>query len=114
MSEILAARLKKLVATAKARGYVTFAELNEVLPTEEYTSEQIGDVAAQLAKQGIELVDFPDELRPRPVEIDRETACDRSIRRIETAGTALRLGKVKFARQLMEAALAELRPFADN
>jgi hypothetical protein len=114
MSEILVARLKKLVAAAMARGYVTFEELNEAIPTEEYTSQQIEDVATQLAKQGIELVDFPDELRPRPVEIDRETTCDRSIRRIETAGTALRLGKVKFACQLMEAALAELRPFVDN
>jgi hypothetical protein len=114
MSEILVARLKKLVARAMACGYVTFEELSEVLPTEEYTSEQIKDVVVQLAKQGIELVDFPDELRPRPVEIDREMACDRSIRRIETAGTALRLGKVKFACQLVEAALAELRPFADS
>jgi hypothetical protein len=114
MSDLLAARLKKIIAAAQERGYVTYAELNEAMPVEEFTGEQIEDVATQFAQLGLELVDFPDGLRPVPVEIDRETACERSIRRMETAAAALRLGKVKFACQLMEGTLAELRPFADG
>jgi len=112
MSEQLAAKIKRLIATAIARGHVTFDELNEVMPAGEYTSEQIEDVTAMFAKHGIELVEFPDELRPRPVEIDLETACERSIHRIETAIAALRRGRVRFACQLMEASLTELQQFA--
>ena len=38
---------------AKKRGYVTYDELNEVLPSEEVTSEQIEDTLAMLSEMGI-------------------------------------------------------------
>ena len=51
---------------------------------------------------------------PEPEPIDGETACKRSISRIETALAALRHGRIRFACQLLEATSAELRPFAED
>ncbi|HWK33786.1 MAG TPA: RNA polymerase sigma factor RpoD [Hyphomicrobium sp.] len=49
--------VKKLLKTAKARGYVTNDELNSVLPSEEVSSEQIEDTMAMLSDMGINVVD---------------------------------------------------------
>ncbi|MEQ1713099.1 MAG: RNA polymerase sigma factor region1.1 domain-containing protein, partial [Hyphomicrobium sp.] len=49
--------VKKLLKTAKARGYVTYDELNSVLPSEEVTSEQIEDTMAMLSDMGINVVE---------------------------------------------------------
>ncbi len=43
--------VKKLLKTAKARGYVTYDELNSVLPSEEVSSEQIEDTMAMLSER---------------------------------------------------------------
>jgi len=49
--------VKKMIKTAKARGYVTYDELNEVLPSEEVSSEKIEDTMAMLADMGINVID---------------------------------------------------------
>ena len=49
--------VKKLIKTAKARGYVTYDELNAVLPSEEVTSEQIEDVMAMFSEMGVNVVE---------------------------------------------------------
>ncbi len=51
------AAVKKLIKTAKKRGYVTYEELNAVLPSEEVTSEQIEDIMAMFSDMGINVVD---------------------------------------------------------
>jgi len=117
MQEELAGKLKKLILRARERGYLTYEELNEAMPVAEYTSEQIEDIASVFHDKGIQLVEFPEDYQPRkpvPAQIDRETVCQRSISRIETALAALRHGKIRFAYQLLEASSAELRPFADG
>ena len=50
MLDMSQAAVKKMIATAKARGYITYDELNEVLPPEQVTSEQIEDVMAMLSE----------------------------------------------------------------
>ena len=40
--------IKKLLAKGKERGYLTYDEINQVLPPEEFSSEQIEDTMAQL------------------------------------------------------------------
>lgn len=52
--------VRRMIKLAKKRGYVTYDELNEVLPSEEFTSEQIEDVLGQLSEQGINVVDNED------------------------------------------------------
>jgi len=54
------AAVKKLIKTAKTRGFVTYDELNEVLPSEEVSSEQIEDTMAMLSDMGINVIDSDD------------------------------------------------------
>ncbi|MEM9014854.1 MAG: RNA polymerase sigma factor RpoD [Pseudomonadota bacterium] len=55
------ADVKKFIKSAKARGYVTYDELNKVLPSEEVSSEQIEDIMAQLSQMGINVVEHEEE-----------------------------------------------------
>lgn len=55
------AGVKKFIKNAKARGYVTMDELNKVLPSEEFTSEQIEDTLAMLTEMGVNVVDSEEE-----------------------------------------------------
>jgi len=51
------AELKKLVARAKKRGYITYDQLNAGLPQDQMTSEQIEDVMSALNEMGINVVE---------------------------------------------------------
>ncbi|MEA1013502.1 RNA polymerase sigma factor RpoD [Sphingomonas sp. LY54] len=51
------ASLKKLVARAKKRGYITYDELNNGLPQDQMSSEQIEDVMSALSEMGINVVE---------------------------------------------------------
>jgi RNA polymerase primary sigma factor len=55
------AAVKKMIKAAKARGFVTHEELNKVLPSEEFDSEAIENVMAQLSDMGINVVDNEEE-----------------------------------------------------
>ncbi|HVL20980.1 MAG TPA: RNA polymerase sigma factor region1.1 domain-containing protein, partial [Amaricoccus sp.] len=57
MLDMSQAAVKKMIATAKARGYITYDELNEVLPPDQVTSEQIEDVMSMLSEMGINVID---------------------------------------------------------
>ncbi len=57
--------VKKLLKTAKARGYVTYDELNAVLPSEEVSSEQIEDTMAMLSDMGINVVETEEGEEPQ-------------------------------------------------
>ena len=52
--------VKRMLKLAKKRGFVTYEELNDVLPSEEFTSDQIEDVYAQLSEMGINVVESDD------------------------------------------------------
>ncbi len=54
------AGVKKMIKAAKARGFVTYDELNKVLPSEEFSSEKIEDTMAMLSEMGITVVDNED------------------------------------------------------
>ncbi|UUL83321.1 RNA polymerase sigma factor RpoD [Sphingomonas sp. S1-29] len=49
--------IKKLVARAKKRGYITVDQLNEMLPQDQMSSEQIEDVMSSLNDMGINVVE---------------------------------------------------------
>jgi RNA polymerase primary sigma factor len=49
--------LKKLVSRAKKRGYITYDELNNALPQDQMTSEQIEDVMSSLSEMGVNVVE---------------------------------------------------------
>src|ERR1700754_1416105 len=51
------AAVRKMIKAAKKRGYVTHDQVNAVLPSEEFTSDQIEDVFAMLSEMGINVVE---------------------------------------------------------
>ena len=54
--------VKQLIKKGKERGYVTHDELNEALPQDELSSEQIEDVMSSLSEMGVSVVDAAEEL----------------------------------------------------
>jgi RNA polymerase primary sigma factor len=51
------ASIKKLIAKAKKRGYITYDELNGALPQDQMSSEQIEDVMSALNDMGVNIVE---------------------------------------------------------
>jgi RNA polymerase primary sigma factor len=51
------AAVKKLIRTAKKRGYVTHDQINAVMPSEEVNSEQIEDILAMFSEMGVNVVE---------------------------------------------------------
>lgn len=49
--------VKKMIKQAKKRGYVTFDQLNEVLPSDSTSPEQIEDIMAMLSEMGINVTE---------------------------------------------------------
>ncbi len=49
--------VRKMIAKAKTRGYVTYDELNKVLPSDKTSSEQIEDTMALLNEMGINVIE---------------------------------------------------------
>src|SRR5215212_1387879 len=83
------AAVKRMIKLAKKRGYVTYDELNQVLPSEEFTSEQIEDVLGQLSEMGINVVEAEEAEEGRTSGAaagdgdprDRDEGADRPHRR---------------------------------
>ncbi len=55
--DVQTAAVKRLIARGKERGYITFDELNAILPSDQNSSEQIEDVMANLSEMGIQVVE---------------------------------------------------------
>jgi RNA polymerase primary sigma factor len=51
------AAVKRMIAAARERGFITYDELNTVLPPEQVSSEQIEDVMSMLSEMGINVVE---------------------------------------------------------
>src|SRR6478672_2105190 len=51
------ASIKKMIARAKKRGVVTYDELNEALPQDQMSSEQIEDIMSALNDMGVQIVE---------------------------------------------------------
>ncbi|NIJ18543.1 RNA polymerase primary sigma factor [Sphingomonas naasensis] len=81
--------LKKLVARAKKRGYITVDQLNEMLPQDQMSSEQIEDVMSALNDMGINVVENEDagedaEPEEEVEEVDASDGQDDSAPAFET------------------------------
>jgi RNA polymerase primary sigma factor len=68
------AAVKRMIKLAKKRGYVTHEQLNEVLPSEEVTSDQIEDIYAMLNEMGINVVEQEETDADSPEEGAEEEA----------------------------------------
>ncbi|HMR37446.1 MAG TPA: RNA polymerase sigma factor RpoD, partial [Paracoccus sp. (in: a-proteobacteria)] len=59
--DISQAAVKKMIAEARERGYITYDQLNAVLPPEQVSSDQIEDVMSMLSEMGIQVVENEEE-----------------------------------------------------
>ncbi len=55
------AAVKKMIAEARERGYITYDQLNQVLPPDQVSSEQIEDVMSMLSEMGINIIEDEEE-----------------------------------------------------
>lgn len=51
------AAVKRMIADARERGYITYDQLNTVLPPDQVSSEQIEDVMSMLSEMGINVIE---------------------------------------------------------
>ncbi|MCX5497269.1 RNA polymerase sigma factor RpoD [Kaistia dalseonensis] len=80
------AAVKRMIKSAKKRGFVTYEELNSVLPSEEVTSEQIEDILAMLSEMGINVIEADEaEEAEEPAAADDEESGELT----ESTGTAV-------------------------
>jgi len=67
------ADVKKLIARGKKRGYLTYDELNEALPQDQMSSEQIEDIMSAISDMGINIVESDEDVQEEAEqEVDDE------------------------------------------
>ncbi|TBX21001.1 RNA polymerase sigma factor RpoD [Nioella sediminis] len=71
--------VKKMIAEARTRGYITYDQLNTVLPPEQVSSEQIEDVMSMLSEMGINVIE--DD------EVEEESEAQGSTAVVETSSS---------------------------
>ena len=69
--------VKKMIADARERGYITYDQLNNVLPPDQVSSEQIEDVMSMLSEMGINIIE----------DDEAEEEDNRNTELVTTAGT---------------------------
>ena len=57
MIDISQTAVKKMIADARDRGYITYDQLNNVLPPDQVSSDQIEDVMSMLSEMGIQVTE---------------------------------------------------------
>ncbi len=84
------AAVKKMIADAKERGYITYDQLNTVLPPEQVSSEQIEDVMSMLSEMGINIIEDEEvEEGEAPAGELVETSTSREVAVAGTSAEAL-------------------------
>src|SRR3989337_992614 len=68
------ASIRKLVAKAKRRGYVTYDELNEALPQGQMSTDQIEDIQTALSEMGVQIVESDEDAAEEDSENEAEEA----------------------------------------
>jgi RNA polymerase primary sigma factor len=72
--EELLGEVKKLISIGKEKGYLTYDELNNTLPAEMVSSEQIGNLMSMFGEMDIEIVDSADGDREQKLGETEEAA----------------------------------------
>ncbi|HSG32976.1 MAG TPA: RNA polymerase sigma factor RpoD [Sphingomonadaceae bacterium] len=70
------ASIKKLINKAKRRGYITYDELNEALPQDQMTSEQIEDVMSAISEMGVNIVESDEDAQEEDAGVEEINSDD--------------------------------------
>ncbi|MBS0271957.1 MAG: RNA polymerase sigma factor RpoD [Proteobacteria bacterium] len=80
--------IKHLLAHGKQRGYITYEELNEVLPEDKLSSEQIEDIMSMISDMGINIIEDEEaeqEEKPKRAATDDDSE-DEEAAEVSEAG----------------------------
>ena len=78
LMDSMSAAVKKMIAKAKERGYVTYDELNSVLPPDQMSSEQIEDTMSLLSEMGITVIESEEQEEAAAEDDSKEGAASAS------------------------------------
>ena len=83
--------VKKMIADARERGYITYDQLNTVMPPEQVSSEQIEDVMSMLSEMGINIIenDEADEAEVAGGDLVETTSTSREVAVVGTTTETL-------------------------
>ncbi len=81
------AQVKKMIAEAREKGYITYDQLNQVLPPDQVSSEQIEDVMSMLSEMGINIIE-DEEAEEEENKGSTELTTTDSNREVALAGAA--------------------------
>ena len=73
------AAVKKMIKQAKKRGFVTFDQLNEVLPSDQTSPEQIEDIMAMLSEMGINVSETDEEAEEEEAKEEADDETDNEL-----------------------------------
>jgi len=82
--DLLDAAVKRLIKAAKSRGYVTYDELNEVLPPDGVSPGQIEDIMAMFSDLGVNVVDAGQVPAPNYIRAARDSVSERRFAFVRT------------------------------
>ena len=80
------AAVKKMIAEAREKGYITYDQLNQVLPPDQVSSEQIEDVMSMLSEMGINIIE-DEEAEEEEQKGSTEVVAQSEAREISLAST---------------------------
>jgi len=86
MLDMSQAAVKKMISEARERGYITYDQLNQVLPPEQVSSEQIEDVMSMLSEMGINVIE-DDEAEEEDKKGSTEVATTSTSREVAVSTT---------------------------
>tara|TARA_R110002110_G_scaffold3746_7_gene19461 strand:- start:335 stop:2317 length:1983 start_codon:yes stop_codon:yes gene_type:complete len=87
------AAVKKMIGEAREKGYITYDQLNTVLPPDQVSSEQIEDVMSMLSEMGINVIE-DEEAEEEDAKGGTEVATTESTRDVAlSAGTSEKLDR---------------------
>ncbi len=81
------AAVKKMIADARERGYITYDQLNAVLPPDQVSSDQIEDVMSMLSEMGIQVTEQEESEESEDPTGSTEVATTGGNREITLAGS---------------------------
>ncbi|WP_395543187.1 RNA polymerase sigma factor RpoD [Neotabrizicola sp. sgz301269] len=82
------AAVRKMIADARERGFITMAQLNAVLPSDSSSSDQIEDILAMLDEMGIRVAEEDEEAEEGETPVSGDLVETSSSREIALAGAA--------------------------
>ena len=80
------ASIKKLIARAKKRGIITVDELNEALPSDQMSPDQIEDVMSALNEMGVQVVESAEESDDEDEDKDNEPQVEDEVDPLDDGG----------------------------